>query len=128
MDWPYPNFSKKEMQCRCGCGMLPEATFMEKLQHLRNEYGRSMLITSGARCVRYNAVVSSTGNNGPHTTGLAADVLVHGSQAHTLLKLALKHYFTGIGLRQNGAYNSRFMHLDIIENSNNHPRPWIWTY
>jgi len=31
MDWNYPYFTKKEMECSCGCGGLPRPEFMEML-------------------------------------------------------------------------------------------------
>lgn len=127
-DWPYPNFTIDEMQCKCGCGLLPLPELMEYLQELRNQAGVPLPVTSGARCPRYNAIVSRSGPNGPHPQRLAADFLVYGSLAYAILNLAIKIGFTGIGLRQNGAHNSRFMHVDRVKNSAQHPRPWIWTY
>lgn len=129
--WPddattrWPNFSIAEMQCKCGCGTLPEPRFMEALQAVRLATDFPLLITSGARCSAYNRQVSSTGLVGPHTTGLAADVAVSGKAAHALLDAALAEGFSGIGVKQSGPHASRFIHLDLLDAPN---RPWVWSY
>jgi uncharacterized protein YcbK (DUF882 family) len=55
-----------------------------------------------------------------HSQGRAVDVLVTGSDAYTLVKLALAHGFGGIGVQQTG--DGRFIHLD------NREVPSIWSY
>jgi hypothetical protein len=71
--------------------------------------------------------VSTTGFDGPHTTGKAADILVYGEDALLLLKLALARGFTGIGISQKGDIHSRFIHLDILAQPD-YPRPFLWSY
>jgi len=29
---------------------------------------------------------------------------------------------------QRGAHGKRFIHLDTMEDSDTHPRPWVWSY
>lgn len=128
-DWRYANFTKEEMQCRCGCGMLPTEEFMVRLQELRDELDFPLPVTSGARCPAHNQAVASTGDTGPHTYGLAADISVYGTQAHKAIATALKLGFTGVGVKQKGNHLSRFVHFDIVPVDDSlHPRPWIWTY
>ena len=117
----WPNFSRPEMACNCGCGMLPESSFMEILQRMRRDVGFALHVTSGARCAVYDA---SVGGKGPHTTGLAADISIRGHRAHKLLLVALAHGMTGIGVSQAGA--DRFLHLDMLPHSQT--RPWVWSY
>lgn len=117
-----PHFTPAELVCKCGCGMLPEPDFMEKVERLRNFCGFPLPVTSAARCPDHNEKVSRTGRTGPHTTGRAIDIGVRGAQAVTLISLALDEGFTGIGVSQKGA--SRFIHLDdLIEG-----RPTTWSY
>jgi len=124
-DWVWgPEFTPEEMACRDGSSKVVNS-FMNRLYALRTEYGRPMVITSAYRSPEYNATVSSTGHTGPHTTGRAVDVQVSGKNAYDLVRLALKHGFTGIGLKQKGPHNERFVHLDDLTEG---PRPWIWTY
>lgn len=50
MDWSkYPNFSKREFDCKETGENEVQARFMDKLQALRTEYGKPMVITSGYR-------------------------------------------------------------------------------
>ena len=127
--WPYPNFSKEEMTCKCRCGMLPSHDLMAMLQMLRDKCGFPLVVTSGARCATHNARVASTGSTGPHVMGLAVDIATSGKQAYELISLAAEIGFTGIGLRQKGYHASRFIHLDCITPGlTSHPRPFVWTY
>jgi len=124
-----PNFTPDELACKCGCGRADmDATFMRKLQMVRDEFG-PMQISSGFRCPEYNAKVSGTGEDGPHTTGKAADIRCSGHAAHRLLAIASKNLFPGIGISQKGAHGSRFIHLDQLEPGEaKGARPWVWTY
>ena len=121
-----PHFSNAEISCRCGCGMLPDKDFMDKIEALRLAYGKPLTVTSAARCPAHNAKESSTGRTGPHTTGRAIDLAVDRGNAYALTKLAFEHGFTGIGWQQKGA--SRFVHLDMLEDAPGQPRPCIWSY
>ena len=125
-DWRWPNFSTEELKCKhCGAHILvPE--FMDRLQSLRKDYGKPMKISSAYRCSKHNADVSTTGLTGPHTTGRAVDVICTNKDAYDLLHLALLHGFTGIGIKQSGAKNTRFLHLDDIPDRM--IRPTVWNY
>lgn len=128
MGWPYPYFTVKEMECPCGCKGLPKDSFMNKLVTVRELYAHPMIVSSAYRCPEYNAKVSTSGLEGPHTLGLAADFPVYGARALQLLSIAANHGMTGIGAAQKGPVKSRFLHLDSVENTIVYPRPWIWTY
>ena len=122
------HFSKAELACKC-CGKADmEENFMERLEKLRGQYGKGMILSSAYRCSRHNNEVSKTGDDGPHTTGQAIDVLISGSNAHILLCLASKLGFTGIGVKQKGPHYQRFLHLDDLPRDEGRPRPWIWSY
>ena len=122
-DWSKyaPYFRELEFDCKhCGKNdMKPE--FMDALLRVRKNFARPMVISSGYRCPDYNDQISSTGRNGPHTTGLACDVLVSGTEA----RLLLEHLdeFPRIGFSQKGDHSSRFIHIDLLPKSG-----WIWTY
>lgn len=124
MSWK--NFNLAEFEClHCGKNEI-DPDFVDKLQTLRDACGFPLIITSGYRCPEHNQAVSSTGPDGPHTTGRAVDIHVYGFRAMDFLSkaLALK-LFTGIGIKQHG--NSRFVHLDDLP-SPAYPRPTIWSY
>lgn len=119
-------FTLAEFDCKhCGANRMQEA-FLIDLDELRHRYGGPLFISSGYRCPDYNLIASTTGRNGPHTTGCAADLRVARSQAYAVLKLALAMRFSGIGVAQKGAV--RFIHLDTLPDAPGQPRPTVWSY
>lgn len=122
-------FARGEFDCNCGCGRNDmQLDFVAKLDDLRTRLGVPLRVTSGYRCPLYNNVVSTTGENGPHTTGRAVDVQLAGANVHRLvMQASLGGWFSGIGLHQRGPHSKRFIHLDDLE-APAHPRPRIWTY
>ncbi|MCK5013226.1 MAG: DUF882 domain-containing protein [Candidatus Omnitrophica bacterium] len=106
--------------------MNPE--FMEKLVDLREALNSPMRINSAYRTPEHNSRVSSSGLNGPHTTGKAIDIGIAGEPAYHMVLLAMSMGFTGIGVRQSGDWNGRFIHLDCLENEETRPRPALWSY
>jgi uncharacterized protein YcbK (DUF882 family) len=122
--WQY--FTRDEFECRCGCGTnLIDDDIITRLDVVRKRVGFAMTVTSGYRCPNYNKRVSTTGENGPHTTGRAADIRVSGDRAFRLVRTAFEEGFTGIGVMQRGGTDSRFVHLDDLVLG---PRPRIWSY
>lgn len=120
------HFRREEFACRhCGLNLI-STDFVTKLDELRERFGRPLIVTSGYRCREHNARVSSTGLNGPHTTGRAVDLAVDRGDAHRLLGLALDMGFTGIGVNQKG--DVRFIHLDDLTDAPGRPRPTVWSY
>lgn len=120
------HFTPDEFACKC-CGANEiQPGLIYKLDFIREEFGKPLVVTSGYRCPEHNQRVSTTGVSGPHTTGLAADLGVSGRDAVTVLRIAMAAGFTGIGIQQKGV--GRFIHLDLIPDSHSHKRPWIWSY
>jgi uncharacterized protein YcbK (DUF882 family) len=97
--------------------MRPE--FMERLQALRTDNGKPMLVTSVYRCPKH-PVEASKSQPGMHSTGLAADIGVSGSEAIQVLRLAFDAGFRGVGVQQKGS--GRFIHVDLRET------PTVWSY
>lgn len=123
-------FKKKEFDCKCGCGKNEmDLVFLKKLDDARSRFDFAFIVTSGYRCPLHNSRVSTTGQNGPHTTGHAADLSLFGHQAHKVIQQGtLGGWFTGIGLKQHGPHRSRFIHLDDLQSTDDRFRPTIWTY
>ena len=117
----YAEFDQKGEE---GSGQLfMDYLFLSSLDALRHKCGFPFIITSGYRTPEYNNQVSSTGYDGVHTTGKAADILVSRSNARIVLRNALEmDCFTGIGLDQKG--DGRFIHLDTLERE----QEALWTY
>lgn len=124
MAWDH--FSEKELTCPCGCGRQEmNDVFMNRLVRVRKLCNFPFIVTSAFRCPDYNDSISSTGREGPHTTGRAVDIQVSGSKSHRILSIALTQRMLGIGLNQKGSHKKRFIHLDDLTDG---PRPWVWTY
>lgn len=128
MEWIVsPYFTKLEMQCKDGCGTLPTPNFMRKLNTLREVANFPFRVSSCARCAAHNTAVGG-GRNSPHVLRRGIDILISGEKAFILVKLAIHHGFTGIGISQKGEISKRFIHLDDLESDSLHPRPLIWSY
>lgn len=81
------NFHRDEFRCRCRDRGLdvddtwchgeswPHRELVERLQKLRDHFGKPVTINSGCRCPRYNAYVGGT-KMSQHKRGTAADVVV----------------------------------------------------
>ena len=125
MNWDsYKNFSEWEFFCGCGCERQQmDSRFIALLQSIRDNIHTPMRISSGYRCPRYNRMLGGT-EDGPHTTGKAADILMYGDDAYELIESAMEHYVHGIGVHQKDAHDKRFVHLDMMPTGNpRRPRP-----
>jgi len=123
----YKNFTEKEFNCsHCGKNEMQEVV-IDFLQAWRDHINESVKINSGYRCGEHNNAVSSTGIDGPHTTGLAIDISTTPQLQYKLIDFAL-HYEpkpTGIGIAKT------FTHLDWLTVDINQKyvvRPNVWKY
>lgn len=122
-DWSlYPNFSRAEFACRHTgqCAMQP--AFLARLQALRTAYGRPMRVTSGYRHPTHPVEAGKRSRApGEHTLGMAADIAcASGAERYELVRLALEHGFTRIGIA------SGFVHLGL--GGPGLPERVIWEY
>jgi zinc D-Ala-D-Ala carboxypeptidase len=127
------HFSRDELKCSFApdAPVLMDVYFIEKLEELREEWGRPMRLSSAYRTednprerskpLKYDHLGNPLPKGGMHARGRACDVLVAGADAVELLRLAVK-YFNGIGINQKGEWNQRFIHLDDRTN------PAMWSY
>ena len=111
-------FNDKELGCQCGCGFMPEAALMDKLDSLRGAWGKPLNLNSCARCATHNAKVGGAAHS-QHVQGKAADISTNnftGTDYKDFVSLSRKMGFNGIG------QGSSFIHIDI--------RPTVanWTY
>jgi uncharacterized protein YcbK (DUF882 family) len=119
-------FTLDEFACKC-CGKSQmDPAFLRLVDELRHRCGFPLPVTSGYRCAKHNQAVSTTGPNGPHTTGRAVDLGVSRHRAYDVLRHALDMGFTGIGVQQKGT--TRFLHLDNLVEPQAAPRPTVWSY
>lgn len=121
---PWPHFTRAELECRCGCGAWEmDPWLMERLEAMRLIHGKPIYLSSARRCESHNAEIGG-GDNSRHVgfEGGAVDVACYGSTAYELLRLAIVVGIQGIGLKQDGPYSERFIHLD------NRSHATAWTY
>ena len=112
LNWDkYPNFTEQEFDCKHTGLNFMQPDFMQKLQSLRTEYGKPMKITSGYRDATHPQEIKKAAP-GQHSQGLAADIACTATEAHQIVKLAMKHGFTGVGVSQRNGI-PRFIHLDL---------------
>ena len=127
VDWNNSRYFKAtEFTCSHTSTEKMDQNFIDKLNNLREAYGKPMTISSGYRDATHPIEAKKKGKGGSHTTGQAADIFISRGEAFKLLSLAFNLGFTGIGVNQKGG--ARFLHLDTLENSPVRPRPTIWSY
>jgi len=126
--WRWPKFTPREMRCRGTEKLLVVPDFMDRLQSLRDGLGFALPVSSGFRTPGHNDSVSKTGRGGPHTTGCAVDIRIYGKRAFDVIGAAALYGFPGLGMKQHGPYEERFVHLDDLDETPKRPRPWPLTY
>jgi len=105
-------FLLSEFACKCERGDKCDAKPMEKetilkLTKVRLDFGKKMIITSAARCLEHNRKIGGA-DNSFHLIGKAVDIKTNSAvHAGMILRLGIRHGFTGIGISKNG-----FIHLD----------------
>lgn len=63
-----------EVDCKCGCGLIPQKAMLDKFDQIREAYGKSIVITSASRCEKHNKKIGGSKNSN-HVKGLAMDLL-----------------------------------------------------
>ena len=124
--WKY--FSEDELRCKGTGEVNMDELFMDMLVSLRERLKQPMSISSGYRSESHNIAIGGS-TRSAHLKGCAVDVVCSGHKAFEIVRLALELGFTGIGVKQNGLHEKRFIHLDTMpKKSVSIPRPWIWSY
>ena len=116
-------FSEDELKCKGTGEINMNEGFMKKLMALRKDLDQHIKIISGYRHMAYNDVLGGS-RDSPHLQGKAVDIECHGKKAYNIIRLATEHGFTGIGVKQHGSKEDRFVHLDM----NNPSNLSIWSY
>lgn len=126
--WRWPNFTPSEFACsHCGEQRMREST-LDRLQQLRTQLGRPLIITSGYRCRQHPTEAKKVSGPGAHAFGCAVDIRAVGTEALAIVRLALPLGFTGIGISQRHAV-PRFVHLDDAQPDEfGLVRPTMWSY
>lgn len=101
------NFKASEFQCKDGSNMVfLDLDLIEKLQALRDYFGKPVKIYSGYRTAAYNSKVGGA-NNSQHLHGRAADVQIEGVPPIEVCRAMERLGFSGIG------FYKAFSHGDV---------------
>ena len=121
-EWPWKNFTPKEISCRhcdelwVGSSNDTPLYFkraMDKLQELRDRWGKPIIINSGHRCTKHNADVGGASKS-QHLT-IAFDCVCPREEQQAFAKMALE-----VGFHVARLYpDNGFVHLDM-----GRPRTW----
>ena len=63
----------REVICKCGCGLNLTTKFYNTINDLREEYGKPIIVISGARCESHNTKVGGR-EFSAHIEGRAVDL------------------------------------------------------
>jgi len=96
---------------------------MVKVNQMRAAVGEPFIVNSAYRCPEHNNNVSSTGLNGPHTTGRAIDIRAGSRLKSKILMAAIQQGITRFGIAKT------FIHIDDLnEAAGGFDSHVIWTY
>lgn len=120
-------FKEKEFRCKCRCHIYnPSVDLIEKINWVREEYGKPLIITSGCRCPIHNKRVGGSETSSHLTTKKkkckALDIKFpkSGKDMFKLLEI-LSIQFKRIGINS----KKGFIHVDIDRKKRS---PWLWFY
>jgi uncharacterized protein YcbK (DUF882 family) len=119
------NFNSKEFECSCQkCEVqYIEEELIEKLQKLRDLYGKPIAVTSGYRCPHHNEQVGGA-KNSSHVNGMAADIqpkIITLDELDNLYDICYT-IFDNIG----DGRNKRFIHVDTRPPKSTGKRVWFY--
>lgn len=107
------NFQKNEFDCHCGgkyCNKTVHDTELsEKLQIVRDYFGKPVHITSPYRCPSHNANVGGGSQSYHMNGGKAADFVIYGVNVKEIAKVCEAVGFNGIGCY----LDDGFVHADV---------------
>ncbi len=105
------NFKLSEFICKDGSNeVLLEDDLLQKLQVLRDELGKPVIVISAYRNEKYNKLVGGAPKS-QHLYGKAADIKVPGVSPLQVAKIANKLGFNGIGVYTHNG--NSFTHVDV---------------
>jgi zinc D-Ala-D-Ala carboxypeptidase len=106
-EWPWKSFSPREIACK-GTGKLTYDTdAMDRLQALRDNLGKPLILRSAYRSPEHNKRVGGATNSN-HMQGIAFDIAIANHDPHILEAAA-----RAVGFRGFGYYpKSGFLHVD----------------
>ena len=123
--WRFPNFTRDEFACPCGCGFDDiDPLIVSTLQRLRDEVQRPVIVNSGCRCRSHNAAVKGS-KSSQHLRGKAADIKIDGMTSQQIIDIIRRLYLDGeIYVGYVYAINGRSVHVDVRAPQSQVVRRW----
>ena len=123
--WRFPNFTREEFICPCGCGFDDvDPLLVSTLQRLRDEVQRPVVVNSGCRCKSHNAAVKGAPQS-QHMRGKAADIRIDGMTSRQIFDVIRRLYLDGeIYVGYAYAINGRSVHVDVRAPQSQVVRRW----
>ena len=123
--WLFPNFTRDEFACGCGCGFDEiDPLLVSALQRLRDEVQRPVIVNSGCRCKSHNAAVKGAPQS-QHMRGKAADIRIDGMTSRQIFDVIRRLYLDGeIYVGYAYAINGRSVHVDVRAPQSQVVRRW----
>jgi len=129
-------FTEEEINCPCGCGATLNDETKEKLDTLRELYGKPIYIEQGATCLDYSVnkigrkPTSTHIDNGSGAMAVDIKSKTYGTKAEyfDFLSKAINVGFTGIGQGSYwvGAGKNRRLHIDTKLSDSRDVRSWMY--
>lgn len=113
-EWPWKSFSPREVACKGTGKLIIDTEAMGKLQALRTNLGKPLVLTSAYRSPEHNKRVGGA-KASKHMEGIAFDVRMENHDPQAFEAAARAVGFTGFGYYP----RSGFMHIDTAA-----PRSW----
>lgn len=112
--WKFPNFTREEFACKCGCGFDDiDYLLVVLLQRLRDEAQRQVRVNSGCRCREHNAAIKGSAAS-QHLQGKAADIRIEGMTAREIFDVIRRLYLDGeVYVGYVYAINGNSVHVDV---------------
>ena len=123
--WLFPNFTRDEFACGCGCGFDEiDPLIVTTLQRLRDEVQRPVIVNSGCRCKSHNAAVKGAPQS-QHMQGKAADIRIDGMTSRQIFDVIRRLYLDGeIYVGYVYAINGNSIHVDVRAPQSQVVRRW----
>lgn len=102
-------FTRKDFQCRCGCGFAAvDVDLLAVLTDVRTHFDKPLKINSACRCPAHNKAVGGE-DKSQHMNGMAADFVVVGVSPAKVYQ-----YLTGLYPDQYGiGLYKTWVHVDV---------------
>ena len=118
--WHYANFQPSELASPDTGQTLMDRAFMDRLQHLRSDWGKPIFVTSGYRTAAHNKAVGGS-ERSAHLIGRAVDIVMTPDAMPDFIVAARENGFTGFGVGKS------WLHIDDLDGSDR-VRPGMWVY